>query len=256
MENRPSMSIEGSLEEMGRYYTDRIPYHDRYMRYTDNSSMEKLLAPIVDLVGRELAGKDVLEIACGTGNWTQVLSKHARSVVATDLIEGYLELARKKDYAKRNVTFKTADAYLLEGISGRFTAAFASDWWSHMPHSKIGQFLDALHTKLQPRARVVMLDMLQSPELDEWYSHIDDDGNTVQKRTLPNGRKYNVIKNFPTERELRGQLGNRAFDIDFIEDQKLRRWVLAYSVRSDTSSFRARKPRQRRGLPPPHRNRE
>lgn len=225
------MPNDAIAEEMRRYYTDRVPYHDRYMGYTDNSSMEKLLAQLVDFVGKELAGKDVLEIACGTGNWTQVISKRARSVVATDLIEGYLEQARKKEYAGKNVVFKAADAYRLDGIEGQFTAAFAADWWSHMPHSRIGQFLDALHGRLGPGARVVMLDMLRTPELDEWFSHIDDDGNTVQKRTLPNGRKYNVIKNFPTERELRRQLGNRAIDMDFIEDRQLRRWVLAYSVR-------------------------
>jgi demethylmenaquinone methyltransferase/2-methoxy-6-polyprenyl-1,4-benzoquinol methylase len=201
------------------------------MGYTDNSSMERLLAPLVDLVGKELAGKDVLEIACGTGNWTQVISKRARSVVATDLIEGYLEQARKKEYAGKNVVFKVADADCLEGLKGRFTAAFAADWWSHMPHSRIGQFLDALHGRVGPGARVVMLDMLRTPELDEWFSHIDDDGNVVQKRALPNGKTYNVIKNFPTGRELWGQLGNRAFDIDFVEDRQLRRWVLAYSVR-------------------------
>lgn len=225
------MPNDAIVEEMKRYYADRVPYHDRYMGYTDNYSMEKLLAPLVERVSRELAGRDVLEIACGTGNWTQVLSKRARSVVATDLIEGYLEQARKKEYAGKNVVFKVADAYRVDGIEGRFTAAFAADWWSHMPHSRIGQFLDALHGSLGPGARVVMLDMLRTPELDEWFSHIDDEGNVVQKRALPDGRTYNVIKNFPTEMELRRQLGNRAFDIDFIEDRQLRRWVLAYSVR-------------------------
>jgi ubiquinone/menaquinone biosynthesis C-methylase UbiE len=224
------MTTDPIVEEMRQYYTDRVPYHDRYMGYTDNSSMEKLLAPIVELVGRELAGKDVLEIACGTGNWTQVISKRARSVVATDLVEGYLELARKKEYIKRNVTFKAADAYRLDGIDRGFTAAFAADWWSHIPRTKIGLFLDTLHCRLQSGARVVMLDMLRTPELDEWFSRFDHEGNVVQKRTLPNGKSYNVIKNFPTGGEIRERLAGRAVDVEYQEDRVLLRWILAYSA--------------------------
>lgn len=225
------MPTNAIVDEMRRYYTDRVPYHDTYMGYTDNTSMERLLAPIIELVGKEVAGKDVLEIACGTGNWTQVLSKRARSVVATDLIEGYLEEARKKPFRKSNVVFKAADAYRLEGIQGDFTAAFAADWWSHVPLSRIGQFIESLHRKLRPGARVVFLDMLRTPELEKWFSHIDDEGNVVQKRTLPNGRTYRVIKNFPPGRQLRDQLGNRAVDIEYQEDKALLRWVLAYSTR-------------------------
>ncbi len=225
------MPNDACVEEMRRYYADRVPYHDRHMGYAGNAGMEKLLQPIIKLVEKEVAEKDVLEIACGTGNWTLVLSKRARSVVATDLIEEYLAIARKKASGKGNVVFKAADAYTLEGIKGDFDAAFAADWWSHMPHSKIGLFLDTLHGRLQPGARVVMLDMLRSPELEKWFSHFDAEGNVVQKRTLPNGKRYNVIKNFPTEKELRDRLGNRATDIYFHEDRELLRWFLAYSVR-------------------------
>jgi len=87
-----------------------------------------------------------------------------------------------------------------------------------------------LHGKLRPKATVVMLDMMRSPELDEWFSNVDGEGNIVQKRTLPNGRTYHVIKNFPEERELRDRLGKRAVDIEHHQDKGLRRWMLTYSV--------------------------
>jgi ubiquinone/menaquinone biosynthesis C-methylase UbiE len=225
------MSTDAIIAEMRRYYTDRVPYHDGFMGYTDNAAMERLLAPIIELVGKVVAGKDVLEIACGTGNWTQVLSRRARSVVATDLIEGYLEGARKKPFQKSNFIFKTADAYTLDGIDGEFTAAFAADWWSHVPLSRTGHFIENLHRKLQPGARVVFLDMLRTPELEKWFSHRDDEGNEVQRRTLPNGKTYRVIKNFPSESELRDRLGKLAVDIEYREDNQLLRWVLTYSTR-------------------------
>jgi demethylmenaquinone methyltransferase/2-methoxy-6-polyprenyl-1,4-benzoquinol methylase len=225
------MSTDAIIAEMNRYYSDRVPYHDSYMGYAGNAEMERLLAPLIGRIEGHLAGKDVLEVACGTGNWTQVLSKRARSVVATDLIGGYLVQARNKRFEKGNVVFKAADAYTLEGVAGDFNAAFAADWWSHMPHSRIESFIDTLHGRLQQGAKVVMLDMMRTPELDKWFSHTDGEGNAVQKRGLPNGRTYEVIKNFPTEKELRDRLGSHATDVEYHEDDALLRWVLAYSVR-------------------------
>jgi len=224
------MPVEPLLDEMHRYYEDRVPYHDMYMGYSDNAAMERLLAPLVELVGEALGGRDVLEVACGTGNWTQVLSRRCRSVVATDLFEGYLELARGKDYARGNVTFRRADAYSLEGIGGGFSAAFSADWWSHMPRSRVPVFLRALHGRLGPGAKVVMLDMLRTPALQAWFSHVDEGGDEVQRRELPNGREYLVVKNYPTEAELRASLGAAATGVTYVEDAALARWALTYTL--------------------------
>jgi len=214
---------------MNEYYRENVPYHDECMSYTDNLSMEKLLATIIEKIEKDIIGKDVLEIACGTGNWTQVLSKRARSVVATDINKGYLIEAKKKPYQKDNVVFKVADAYTLDGIDRKFNLAFASDFWSHVPKSKIKSFIKTLHNKLLPGSKAIMIDMLRRPELDKMFSHIDEEENVIQKRTLPNGKEYHVVKNFPTERELANCLKGYAISIKFFEDTELLRWVLSYT---------------------------
>ena len=68
---------------MRGYYGPRAPWHDCYMGYTGNSALEELLAPIVAVVEELLSGRDVLEVACGTGNWTAVLAKRAAGVLET-----------------------------------------------------------------------------------------------------------------------------------------------------------------------------
>jgi ubiquinone/menaquinone biosynthesis C-methylase UbiE len=224
------MGARELLDGMRRYYRDRAPYHDGYMGYTSNEAMEELLGPVIRLVEPQVAGRDVLEVACGTGNWTQVLSRRARSVVAVDLFEDYLRLARSKPYPRDNVTFRIADAYALEGLDGRFDAAFCADWWSHMPRSMVDAFLGTLHGALGPGARVAVVDMLRTAYFDSIRSHTDAEGNEVQRRTLPDGRDYLVVKNFPSEAELRSALGGAATDVRYIEDQAMARWVLTYTL--------------------------
>ena len=224
------MSIADLIKEMNEYYRENVHYHDECMSYTDNLSMEKLLAPIIQRIEKDITGKDVLEIACGTGNWTQVLSKRARSVVACDINEAYLIAAKKKPYQKDNIVFKVADAYTLEGIERKFNLAFASDFWSHIPKSKIKSFIKTLHSKLLSDSKVIMIDMLRKPELDRVFSHIDEEGNVIQKRTLPNGKEYEVVKNFPTKKELVDCLKDYSININYYEDTKLLRWILTYNV--------------------------
>jgi ubiquinone/menaquinone biosynthesis C-methylase UbiE len=224
------MSVEDLIKDMNEYYRENVPYHDECMSYTDNLSMEDLLAPIIKKIESDITDKDVLEIACGTGNWTQVLSKRARSVMATDINKAYLIEAKKKPYQKDNVIFKVADAYTLDGIDRKFNLAFASDWLSHIPKSKIKSFIETLHSKLLPGSKVIMIDMLRKPELDKMFSHIDEEGNVIQKRTLPNEKEYQVVKNFPTEKELVDHLKGYGIKINYCEDTELLRWILSYTV--------------------------
>jgi demethylmenaquinone methyltransferase/2-methoxy-6-polyprenyl-1,4-benzoquinol methylase len=99
-----------------------------------------------------------------------------------------------------NVRCQVSDAYTLDGIEGRFNAAFAHWWWSHIPKSRISTFLNTLHSKLQPGAVVLFIDQLPYPASDRYT---DDEGNTLEVRQTPDDRTFEIIKNFPSEIELR-----------------------------------------------------
>ncbi len=217
-----------ALEEMRRYYADRAPYHDGYMSWKGQRETELTLAPVVEVVEEVVRDRHVVEVACGTGNWTQVISSRARCVVATDLVVDYLELARAKGYERDNVTFLEADAYHLEEAGGPFEAAVAVDFWSHVPHGMEDAFLASLTSVLLPTSPVVLVDMLRSETFELSFSRYDADGNEVHLRTLPNGNSYHVLKNFPGEEELRGRLESWAGDVEYRSLPELGRWVLTF----------------------------
>ena len=224
------MDTKKLIEEMNRYYDQHAPWHDEAMSYTDNERMEKLLAPIVKNIEPLVCDRDVLEIACGTGNWTQVLAKRARSVTATDVNESVLEIARSKNYENSRVRFLTVSAYELESLSQRFDAAFAADWFSHIPKSGIPRYLEGLNACLKPGSPVILLDM----SWREWFAsekcYTDHEGNRVSLRTLPDGRKYEVVKNFPTEKELRKVIAPYGTDFNYCHFPALERWLVSYLV--------------------------
>ncbi len=160
------------------------------------------LAFLRTAVLRGLDGARVLEIACGTGYWTEVIARRAASVTATDLAEEPMQIARSKVYERGNVVFREADAYVLPNALGRFDAAFAGFWWSHVPRERIAEFVRSLHARLEPGARVLLLDNRYVEGNSTPLVSTDAAGNTYQDRRLADGSVTRIVKNFPTGDEL------------------------------------------------------
>lgn len=222
------MKDKDRIEAMKVYYDRHAPCHDACMSYSDNQHMENLLSPIVEIVVPYVSDRTVLEIACGTGNWTEVLAKRASSVLAVDSSPAVLDIAGKKLEHLKNITLKEADAYVLDGITGPFDMAFAADWWSHMPKSSIRLFLENLHKRLGTGSRIIFLDMMMREVFENEIVYYDTDGNRVSLRTLPDGSEFEVIKNFPSKKDLLTILKGSGEDIYYLEFEPLKRWMLTY----------------------------
>jgi SAM-dependent methyltransferase len=215
--------LNGSLLE---YYGKRaVEYEQVYAK----PERQPELAALTLLLQGLLAGHDVLELACGTGYWTAAVAPTARSLLATDVSPEVLELASQKSYPVGRVRLQLADAYAPEQIGGRFTAAFAGFWWSHVPRQELRRFLGPLHRRLGSGARVVLCDNRYVEGSSTPLSRTDADGNTYQRRGLQNGATYEVLKNFPSPDELDRVLGvHGATDIALTE--LLYYWCVTYRV--------------------------
>jgi demethylmenaquinone methyltransferase/2-methoxy-6-polyprenyl-1,4-benzoquinol methylase len=180
-------------------------------------------------IPQRLAGRRVLEIACGTGYWTVLAAASARSIVATDAAEEPMRIAMSKDYADANVRFEIADAFALDEDLGRFDAALAIFWWSHIPLARIDDFLASLHRRLEPGARVVLMDNLYVGGSSTAISERDAEGNTYQHRRLSDGSENRVLKNFPAEADLRASLGPHARELSYRALEYY--WLVEYTLK-------------------------
>lgn len=184
---------------MAQYYAKRA---SEYEQIYDKPERQHELEWLRHRVPEIFRGRTVLEIACGTGYWTQFIAREAARVYACDINEAVLEIAREKRIAPGRVSFFKADAIELEGVPADCDAAFAGFWWSHVRKLDIQRFVSNLAAKLAPGAVVAVLDNRFAEASSTPISRRDAQGNTYQVRRLASGEEHEVLKNFPTAEEL------------------------------------------------------
>ena len=187
---------------MQGYYAARAPEYDRiYLKPERQADLRKLEAWLPTC----FTSRKVLEVAAGTGYWTQFVAPHAASMVITDGASETLEIARQRVKGDQHA-FTVADAYALPASLGQFDATLVGFWLSHVPCSRLKDFFASLHARLQPGAVVVMLDNLYVEGSSHAISERDTEGNTYQTRQLDDGSIHRVLKNFPDEQRLRAMI--------------------------------------------------
>lgn len=207
------------------YYARRA---NEYERIYAKPERQADLARLEDAIPSLLDGRRVLEIACGTGYWTQFVSARASSILATDVNDEVLTLARRKPYERSNVTFARLDIYSGDRVPGSFDAGLAAFWWSHVPRQDLSRFVEAFHRHLEPDARVVYVDNRYVEGSSSPLTRRDAQGNTYQTRTLEDGSRYEVLKNIPDENEMSEALGDHAREFEFVELEYF--WYVSYRV--------------------------
>lgn len=209
------------------YYAARAREYERvYAKPERQADLRQLEALLPGL----FAGRRVLEIACGTGYWTRFLAREASAIVAVDATAETLAIAAEKSWPPGRVSFRAADAYALPDELGAFDAAFAGFWWSHVPVRERARFLGALDRRLIAGARVALLDNLFVAGNSTPIASRDADGNTYQRRRLDDGSEHVVVKNFPSETDLRGDFGAFGQNMRFTALQYY--WLFSYEKRA------------------------
>jgi len=189
----------GSTPPMEHYYSKRAAEYEQIYQKPERQHELEWLRGRIPAIFRD---RTVLEVACGTGYWTQYIARTAAKVHACDINDSVLEIAREKPIPKGRVNFFKADAVSLEGVPAGCDAAFAGFWWSHVKKSELAKFVQNLASKLEPGAVVAILDNQYAEGSSTAILRRDAEGNTYQMRKLANGEEYEVLKNFPGAAEL------------------------------------------------------
>ena len=206
------------LEDQLEYYRARAAEYDQWFyrqgRYDRGAELNQLWHEEAALVRQALrafnpAGS-VLELACGTGIWTEQLALYADTILAVDAAAEMLEINRQKN-AGKNIDYAQANLFEWEPPR-KFDAIFFGFWLSHVPVEKFGSFWRTVGSALVDGGRVFFLDSLPSPDSRARNHEIADAAATRQVRYLNDGRKFEIIKRYYVPQDLTAQLEELGFD--------------------------------------------
>jgi len=214
-------------KELRQYYNERAPvYEEGYHR--DEEVFQAEIVQIKKEVQNLFESRRVLEVACGTGVWTQVLAGVAEHVTATDISSAVLTEARRKKLDTRRVILIEADAYNLSSVSGSFDAGFAGFWFSHIPRDKIQEFLSEFHSRLGKNSFVFMVDNTFEEGRGGRLIRKPGTLDTFKLRALPDGSEHKVLKNYYNESLLRTIFSQISRNLTLHEGKWF--WWLSYFI--------------------------
>jgi SAM-dependent methyltransferase len=201
---------EALLTEQIEYYRARVleydEWWDRLGRYDRGpqsnarwfSERSEVLTEFDDL---DLHG-DVLELAPGTGIWTERIVRTVRVLTAVDASEEMIAVNRDRlGDAAAKVTYVHADIFTWNPPR-QFDAVVFCFWISHVPEERLDWFLRTVASALTSRGQIYFVDGKRQPDSTAIDHDLPDPGTQVMTRCLNDGRAYRIVKNFWPAAEL------------------------------------------------------
>jgi ubiquinone/menaquinone biosynthesis C-methylase UbiE len=109
--------------------------------------------------------RHVLEIGCGTGEFSRLLAARAEKVLAIDLSPQMIRLAREYSKLYPNIDFVTSDVMTYQLTDNQFDCIASLTTFHHLPTETI---LRKIKKALKPGGAFVCLDLYQGSNLSDW----------------------------------------------------------------------------------------
>lgn len=210
---------EATLAEMAEYYRQRAAEYDEWFyrqgRYDKGpeanarwfAEAETVFAAL-DALG--ITG-DVLELAPGTGIWTDRLARTARTITAVDASPEMVAINRAKVGSER-VSYVLADLFAWRP-ERRYDAVCFGFWLSHVPLERLDAFLGTVADALKPGGALFFVDNRREPDSTARDQTLPETGEQLMTRKLNDGRTYQIVKNFYEPAALAARCAAHGLDV-------------------------------------------
>jgi 2-polyprenyl-3-methyl-5-hydroxy-6-metoxy-1,4-benzoquinol methylase len=212
-----------TLQEMKTYYRERAREYDEWYyrqgHYSQGAEMDarwfaEANEAFTALDTLQLTG-DVLELAPGTGIWTERLVRTATTVTAVDASPEMIEINRAKVNSER-VTYLQADLFSWRP-ERTYDAVLFGFWISHIPLERLDDFLRSIAAMLRPGGKVFFMDGRRTAGGSFAHSQPPAQDSQLTVRTLNDGRTFEIVKNYYDPSDLAARCTQAGFDITIRE---------------------------------------
>ncbi len=207
------------LQEQIAYYQARAQEYDQWFyregRYDRGEAQNRQwfdeAAEVRRILQQTPPVQYALELAPGTGIWTQELVKLADHVTAVDASSEMLKINQAKVQSPK-VTYVEADLFEWEPDQ-TYDLVFFSFWLSHVPPERLASFLQKIARALKPGGQVFMLDSRRI-ETSTAHDHVLPESGTVLERRLNDGRRFSIVKVFYEPEALKNAFAQAGIGVD------------------------------------------
>jgi demethylmenaquinone methyltransferase/2-methoxy-6-polyprenyl-1,4-benzoquinol methylase len=182
------------VQEQIEYYRARAGEYDEWWlrqgRYDRGPEFKAQWTSEIELVKAALEefapGGNVLELACGTGNWSLELARFADRLTLVDSSPEVLAINAERVQHPRVQRVQT-DIFAWQP-SATYDVIFFSFWLSHVPPAAFARFWATVRKALAPNGSVFFID-----SLDDERSTARDQ-TSPERRRLNDGREFQIVK--------------------------------------------------------------
>ena len=197
------------LREQIMYYRARAQEYDASTQ--EPAELQEGFARARTLLQRRDSCQDVLELACGTGTWTQVLLIIGQKITALDASPEMLELARQK-LGVAHVQYQQVDLFQWKP-EREYDLIFFANWLSHVPPHACGAFLRKIARAVRTGGALIILDQFAPTKEDQEVIQAGAEGQVYAQRSLSNGQRFTIVKAFYTGKTIQEMLTPLGFEV-------------------------------------------
>lgn len=225
---------ERAAEDLHELMTEQLTYYRLGAREYDEANHKLLAGGGEDGETRRLAyrrtseifadlatGRDVLEVAGGTGVYTQLLARCAGQLTVVDASPESLALSRVANLdASANIEYVVSDVFTWNPPR-RFEIVVFAFWLSHVPIARFDEFWRLVDSFLAPGGTVIFLDAEALPDWSrsgepaESFFSEEREGSEVSVRSLADGSKFRIVRILWDRRELSESLALAGWRVAF-----------------------------------------
>jgi len=206
------------LTEQMEYYRARAREYDEWFfrqgRYDRGPELNQQWSREIDEVRRALdafgAAGRVLELACGTGLWTEQLMRHATHITAVDAVAEMLAINQARVQSPK-VRYVQGDIFKWRP-NERYDVVFFGFWLSHVPSRRFEAFWALVDAALEPGGRVFFVDSRYEPSSTAKDHHLESAQAGTVARRLKDGREFRIVKVFYDAAQLSEALARLGWD--------------------------------------------
>jgi len=217
---RKQAMTDSIIQEQIAYYDARASEYDEWFyrigRYDRGEELNGLWFNEVAVVKSALSQigtvEHILELACGTGIWTQELLKIGKKITALDASQEVIEINQRK-LGAANVDYQQVNLFSWEP-DAEYDLVFFSFWLSHVPPTLLDSFLKKVYNSVPIGGQVFIIDSRFEHTSTAKNHVLKNDSNIQITRKLNDGQEFTILKIFYQPEQLLEKLTQVGFNAD------------------------------------------